>query len=352
MPTVQTALTAVGVFSLFVIAGFVVRAALAGWALPWAQRRELPLVYAALDGMRAHVLLWLGLAGLVAAAETLTLPERVRSFLDPALGVMLVVSLTLFVLALVGSAFRIYGERSESFRPVAGIGERLSQIIVVVLGGLMLLSYLPVDVRPLLTGLGVAGLATALALQDTLANFFAGLYVLADRPVQVGQYARLNDANVEGYVISVGWRSTRIRTLANNVVVVPNQKLAQSVVTNYHLPEQKVVANILVRVALECDPERVLAVLEEEACRAVGEVEGLLLEPTPVARFNPGLGENGWELTVTCHAREFADQYWVQHELRRRLFARLRREGIAIPYPTRTVHLAAAAEVADEQTSS
>ena len=260
-------------------------------------------------------------------ADSLDLSARFRSFLDPALGVLLVISLTLFVLRLVGSAFRLYGERSESFRPIAGIAERLSQVVVVVLGVLMLLSYLPVDLRPLLTGLGVAGLATALALQDTLANFFAGLYVLADRPVQVGQFARLNDSNVEGYVVSIGWRSTRIRTLTNNVVVVPNQKLAQSVVTNFHLPEQRIAVTVLVRVALESDPEQVLRLLEDTACQAASEVEGMLTEPAPVARFNPGLGENGWELTVVCHAREFADQYWVQHELRRRLFARLRAGG-------------------------
>src|SRR2546426_1174391 len=85
-----------------------------------------------------------------------------------------------------------------------------------------------VAIEPLLTALGVGGLALALALQDTLSNLFAGMHLLADRPIRVGDYVKLSVESVEGYVVDVGWRSTRVRTLQNNVVIVPNSKVSQS----------------------------------------------------------------------------------------------------------------------------
>lgn len=336
----QSLLIAGAVFLCFLLVGLLLRAFVFGWALPRAAERGLVFAQVFLRSLRGLLLLWAILAGLLAALRYLQLPSEVGAFVDPALGVVLVLSLVVYALRLIGFSVRLFGERSESFRSVAGIVERLAQIVVAVLGALMLLSYIPnLNITPLLTGLGVAGLATALALQDTLANFFAGIYVLADRPVRPGDYARLNDSNVEGYVVSVGWRSTRLRTLANNIVVVPNLKLAQSVVTNYDLPEKRLGLSTTVRVAMDSDPERVLRVLTEVASEAAAEVDGMLSEPPPRAQFSPGVGEYGLEFTITYQVRQFADQFTVQNELQQRILARFRREGIQVPQPVRTVQM-------------
>src|SRR6266404_164685 len=108
-----------------------------------------------------------------------------------------------------------------------------------------------VAITPILTALGVGGLAVALALQDTLSNLFAGLHLLADKPIRVGDYVRLSAESVEGYVVDVGWRSTRIRMLQNNVVVVPNKRVAESVITNYDLGETRMALLIRVRVGYD-----------------------------------------------------------------------------------------------------
>jgi small-conductance mechanosensitive channel len=143
----------------------------------------------------------------------------------------------------------------------------------------------------------------------------------------------------EGYVAEIGWRSTRIRTLSNNIVVIPNAKVSESIITNYFLPERRMALLMNVNVSYQSDPRRVEVILVEEAKKAVGEVEGLLADPPPLVRFIPGFGESSLNFTLICQVREFFDQYYVQHELRHRIFERFKKEGVEIPFPQRTVHL-------------
>ena len=169
--------------------------------------------------------------------------------------------------------------------------------------------------------------AVAIALQDTLGNFFAGLYINADRPIRIGDYIRLENGQ-EGYVDKIGWRSSHIRALQNNTIVVPNSKLAQTIITNFHLPEKPMALLIPVSFSYDVDPQRVEEILVGEAKKAVGEVEGLLGHPEPFIRFIPGFGDVSLGFTLICQVREFVDQYWVQHELRKRILKRFEKEGM------------------------
>ena len=127
-----------------------------------------------------------------------------------------------------------YATRNPSMSPAVGVARVSVRLLVGALAIITALETLGVPVAPLVTTLGVGSLAVALALQETLANFFAGLYLLADRPVRAGDYIKINDAQgEEGYVESIGWRSSRLRTLKNNTVIVPNQKLSQAILTNF-----------------------------------------------------------------------------------------------------------------------
>jgi small-conductance mechanosensitive channel len=203
---------------------------------------------------------------------------------------------------------------------------------------LILLYHFGVSITPILTAFGVGGLAVALALQDTLSNLFAGFYISVAGQVRLGDYIKLNTSE-EGYVTDISWRSTTIRALANNLIIIPNSKLAQAVVTNYYLPERRVSLGIPVSVTYDSDPDVVERVLLEEAKGAAGSVAGLLADPAPSVQLIPGFGESGLSFTVGYSVSEFADQYRVQHELRKRILKRFRAEGIQMPYPTRTVYL-------------
>jgi len=123
------------------------------------------------------------------------------------------------------------------------------------------------------------------------------------------------------------------------VVVVPNAKLASTIVTNYSLPEPQMSLLISVGVSYDSDPEQVERILIEETARAAGEVNGLLSEPPPFVRFIPGFGDSSLNFTLICRVATFVDQYLAQHELRKRIFARFRQEGITIPFPQRDVHI-------------
>ena len=143
----------------------------------------------------------------------------------------------------------------------------------------------------------------------------------------------------EGYVEDITWRTTRIRMRPNNMVIIPNNKLSQSIVTNYYLPEKSMALSIPVSVSYASDPERVEKVLLEEVRGGSGRFPASFADPPPLARFIPGFGESSLDFTLTCQVREFDDQNLVQHELRKRIFKRFKDEGIEIPFPHRTVYL-------------
>jgi len=287
-----------------------------------------------LQAIRLPSLLWCVVLGLFVAIEMAELPPRLAVQIHVVLEAAIILSVTMTVAGVLDSLVAAASERRALAVGVTGLFRTSVRLVVLVVGGLVLLSSLGIAVTPILTALGVGGLAVALALQDTLSNLFAGIHLLADKPIRVGDYVRLSAENVEGHVVDVGWRSTRLRMLQNNVVVVPNKRVAESIITNYDLGETRMAVLIRVRVDYDADAELVERLLVDEATRAVGQVDGLLAEPPPSARLIPGFGDYALEFTLACQVRSFVDQFSVQHELRKRVLKRLRAERIRIPLPT------------------
>jgi small-conductance mechanosensitive channel len=210
---------------------------------------------------------------------------------------------------------------------------------VVALGLIWLLKVVfDMSLTPLLTAFGVGGIAVALALQDTLSNLFAGFYISISGLVRIDDYIKLSTGE-EGYVTDINWRCTTMRTLANNMIVVPNNKLAQTIYTNYYLPEPRMGLSVSLSVGYDSDVDRVEAILLEETIAAAALVEGLLADPAPSIRFNPGPGDWALIYQVNFNVAKFADQYKVQSSLRKILFKRLQAEKVSMPFPTSTVHV-------------
>jgi small-conductance mechanosensitive channel len=178
----------------------------------------------------------------------------------------------------------------------------------------------------------VSSLAVALALQDTLSNFFSGVYLLLDKPIRPGDFVRIGDGGQEGYVETIGWRSTHLRTLAPSLVIVPNATLSKAVITNFRAMNPRLLLATPFEVTLDSDPDAVMRALSEEAA-AIVKVAGVAETPAPVARFVPGFGDRGMAFTVYCTVVAGTDGGFVQQELRKRVVARLRREGIALAEP-------------------
>jgi small-conductance mechanosensitive channel len=207
-----------------------------------------------------------------------------------------------------------------------------------MIGVLIMLQSLGISITPIITALGVGGLAVALALQDTLSNLFSGLQILISRQLRPGDYIRL-DTGEEGYVADITWRNTTIRALPNNMIVVPNAKLASSIiVTNYYMPEQEMSVLVQVGVAYESDLEKVEKVTIEVAKEVMKEVPGGVPEFEPFTRYHT-FADFSINFSVILRAKEVVDQYLIKHEFVKRLHRRYLKEGIQIPFPIRTIHM-------------
>ncbi|HTQ57305.1 MAG TPA: mechanosensitive ion channel family protein [Bryobacteraceae bacterium] len=312
----------------------VIMRVLGGWAARGTSRAA-PLAINALAG---PFMIWVLILAIHLATESSDLPARATMWTSRVLLVLWVLSFTISLSRLAGDLIRMHGSGVPGALPVTTLSQTLVQLAVVIFGLLLLLNLLHISITPILTALGVGGLAVALALQDTLSNLFAGFYVAVARQVRPGDYIRLNTGE-EGYVADIGWRNTTVRALSNNLVIIPNSKLGQANVTNFSLPDKRVAVSIQVAVSYASDPDHVERVLLEEAQAAANEIPGMLADPAPGVSFDPGFGDWSLNFTVGYSVGEFTDQYKVRHLLRKRILKRLRQERIDMPFPTRTVHL-------------
>ena len=327
-----------GAFTAAFLILLIARSILFRWLHRWTEGTETHLDDLVIDSIRTPFLLWSLMISLMAAMRVAPLSERYTSLGSKTLLVLLILSMTLAAARIAGAMVRHYGATSSGVVPGTSLTQNIVSMVVASIGLLILLNSLGISVTPILTAMGVGGLAVALALQDTLANLFAGFYVSLSGQIRIGDYVRL-DTGHEGTVIDIGWRAVSIQALQNNIIIVPNSKLAQAIVTNFHLKEANMALRIEVGVSYDADPDHIEAILLDEARLAIGHVEGLIADPEPVVRFIPGFGDSSINFTLIVHVAQFPDQFLVQHELRKRIFKRFRAEGVEIPFPIRTLHI-------------
>lgn len=330
MPSVIT------VISLFVL--FLLREVGFRVLQRWAKKTETTVDDLIIRTLKTPTIFWAAAMALYIGVAFSRVPERYTNYINKIIYVAVVLSVTIVFTSLSGKVFKFYVQRAKSPVPATGLATATIKGVILVTGLLLIMSGLGISITPIITALGVGGLAVALALQDTLANMFAGLHIMLERTIRVGDFIKL-ESGEEGYVEDITWRTTRIRMLPNNMVLIPNSKLAQSIITNYYLPIKRMSLLIRVGVSYDADPEHVEKVLLDVAKSAVGEIPGLVGEPEPFVRFIPGFGDSSLDFTLICQVKEFVDQYLVQHELRKRIFKRFKEEGIEIPFPHRTVYL-------------
>jgi small-conductance mechanosensitive channel len=304
----------------------------------WVKRTQHKVDDIILLSIRMPSIFWCIVIALHIGVVMSDLPVKYVQYTTQTIDVIAILSITLAVANLVGRLFRNYVQASNLPLPTTGLVYGIIKGAILVMGFLVILSVLGISITPMITALGVGGLAVALALQDTLGNLFAGIHILLEKSIRIGDFVKL-ETGAEGYVEDITWRTTRVRMLPNNMVIIPNSKLAQSVVTNYYLPEKRMSLLIPIGVSYFSDPDKVERILLEEAKGGAGEIPGLLAEPEPLVRFIPGFGDSSLNFTLICQVAEFTDQYFAQHELRKRIFKRFQMEGIEIPFPQRTVYL-------------
>lgn len=292
------------------------------------------ILIASLHGM---VPLWFVLAACNSIIVTLEISPTVIEILQKSLQIIFVFTVTLFFARITAGIIKLYSQGESGILPSASILANIGRIVIFTVGFLVILQSLGITITPIITALGVGGLAVALALQDTLGNLFAGLQIIASREVQQGNYIKL-DSGEEGYVVDITWRNTTIRALPNNIIVVPNAKLASAIIVNYYLPETELAVLVQVGVSYKSDLTKVEQVTIEVAKEVMKEVSGGVSEFEPFIRYHT-FGDSSINFTVIMRAREFVDQYLIKHEFVKRLHKRYAHEGIEIPFPQRDLHI-------------
>ncbi|MEO8025343.1 MAG: mechanosensitive ion channel family protein [Bryobacteraceae bacterium] len=321
-------------FLAILAVGYVTRRLLFLWVDRWSKQRKRPIDPGVIDAVRAPFMLWVGIFGLHIAVLNADLNPRILGYVSKTLVVLWIVALTMALSRLVAAAIRGYSKAGESGLGVTTLSQNLARSVIVVMGAMIVLNAFGVTVAPLLTALGVGGIAVALALQDTLANLFAGIYMSLAGQVRMGDYVRLDGGQVEGYVTDVNWRTSTLRSLDRNYFVIPNAKLAQATLANFTVRDRELRVRVNVSASYAADPRHVTRVLIEVG--AAEDIPGLSNHAPPTARVL-SFDDSSISYALLIWVDEFESQFAVLSELRARIWHRFREEGIEIPFPIRTV---------------
>jgi small-conductance mechanosensitive channel len=257
--------------------------------------------------------------------------------LRKALLVGFLIVLTILASDIVGSLL-LASQREEAHLAVSII-DTLIRAAIYVIGAIIILQQIfHYDLGPALAALGVAGLAVSLALQATLTDLISGIQIITAGQYRPGDYVRLSTGE-EGYVTDVGWRTTTIRELSNNLIIVPNSKITSTVLENFSTPATGSMSILVdLGVAFDSDLEKVERITVEVAKEVLASVPGGVTDDDPFIRYN-AIGDSRINFTVILRAKHYTDQYLIKHTLIRSLIKRYREEHIQIPYPVRTVEL-------------
>ncbi len=218
-----------------------------------------------------------------------------------------------------------------------GIFEKLFSVLVYVIALIFILRYFDIEITPIIASLGIGGLAVALALQDTLTNFFSGFYLISDKSVQVGDYIEL-ESGLKGYVDDISWRATRLKTPDNLMVIVPNSILAKSVTVNYNAPDMQMKIHFPVRISYDSDLEKVESVTLKVANDVVKKLKVAPEEFEPFIRYKE-FGRSSINLDVVLMVKNYSDRFTLRHEFIKALKKAYEKNRIKIPYPVRTVYV-------------
>lgn len=287
--------------------------------------------------LQRRIFLLFVLFGLYGATFSTPLPYQQINLIATILIVCMLLVLTIIIAQISSDLIKFYANKASGPYPATSLLANLTKLSLFIAGSLIILQSLGISITPLLTALGVGGIAVALALQDTLSNIFSGIYTLASQQIKPGDYIML-DSGQEGHILDITWRNTTIQQLTNNIVIVPNSKLASAIITNYHLQSSDVGVKVELTISYDSDLEKVEEVTKQVAREVLDEVEGAVKTYEPVVRFKQFLDSGVLMLTI-LRANDFTTQYLVRHEFVKRLQSRFKQEEIVIPYPQRTVHL-------------
>lgn len=210
---------------------------------------------------------------------------------------------------------------------------RVMPLLMYSIGGLTALAAVNIPITPILAGFGIGGLAVALAVRPTLANFVSGTYVVTEGEIQVGHYIQIHGGPA-GYVKEVGWRSSKIQTMYNNLVIIPNSRMVDSIITNYNSPDPAIDVLVYCGVSYDSDLQRVEEVARATAQDVVDASEHAVKGEEPWFGFEE-FGDSNISFWIFIRAKDRLGSFHLTSELVKTIHSRFTQEGIEINYPVR-----------------
>jgi small-conductance mechanosensitive channel len=275
--------------------------------------------------------------GIYAALFVLPLSKNISQAGSTLLVASMIMLITASISKITVGFVQLYSKELSHILPSSSIFVNITRITVLGCGSLIALQTLGISITPLLTALGVGGLAVALAFQDTLSNLFSGLQIIISQQLKPGDYVLLENG-LEGVVEDITWRNTTIKSLTNNLIIVPNSKLSSSTITNYSQPLQTIAFTIAIGIGYTSELNYVEKEILEVATTILQTIPGGDTEFTPLVRYHT-FGNSAIEANIILRAKAFTDQGLVKHEFIKALHQRFKQENIDIPYPIQTVLL-------------
>jgi small-conductance mechanosensitive channel len=285
------------------------------------------------SSFRGIIILISCIVGIYVGLINSPLPDTEMHYIEKLHKVVIVLIGTIVLRKLLKGLLRAYTEREEGIKRSLSLFNTIITIVVYCIGGLVILDALGISITPIITALGVGGLAVALALQDTLSNLFAGIHITIAHILKPGDYIMLSTGE-EGTVSDITWRCTTLLTQSNNIVVIPNSKLASTIVTNFSLPARNLDISIPINIGYNSDLDKVEKITLEVVNAVLDEMS--VKESDPVFRVKE-FGEYSVKCSVSFTAHEFMKQYFLRHTILKRLHNRYHQENIDIPFPTRNL---------------
>ncbi|HET6402136.1 MAG TPA: mechanosensitive ion channel family protein [Candidatus Kapabacteria bacterium] len=266
------------------------------------------------------VTVWFGLAAFRSVLSEFPIKPAALPLIEHTASAILIVTIAVLCARLLIAFIRTYSTQHERAVQSITLVQNIVRTVIYIIAMLAILHAYGIAITPLLAALGVGGLAVALALQDTLSNFFAGIYIIISRHTDPGDYVKL-DSGQEGIIRDIAWRVTTLVTPAGTLIIVPNSKFSTSIITNFDRPDR----SVTVTIDLPLEQTMPAPALEHAAMEAANEAAAAmkgLAESAPTLQYT-ALSATGATLQLSIKINDFSRGSEIRHEILTRLYARL-----------------------------
>jgi len=325
-----------------VVVGFLFKQVVHSWLVKTAKKSKWEGDDVILNAIESQIIFWFFIVSLSLATNEINLENGLGFLTKDLLSkiskffiVLLIASITHASSKLIVGLFNIWSKGQGRGFPSTSMFTNIVRITIYLIGVLIILDRLQISIAPMLTALGVGGLAVSLALKDTLSDVFAGLHILLSKKVQPGDFIHI-DSGEMGYVKNITWRNTTILERTNNMIHIPNGKLSSAIIKNYDSNDPSFSVKIPFGVSYDSD----LGHVEKVTLEVIDSVQNSLEETnknySPLVRV-VCFGESSVDMIAYFRGNKYGDHNVIIHKFIKILHQRFKEENIEIPYPVRAI---------------